>query len=199
MNDMEKRFEIRLAGSGGQGLLLAGLILAEAAAIYDGKNAVQTQSYAPAARGGASSSDVIISDGEIDYPKVLKPNLLLALSTPGYASYFRDMRKDGILVVDSTMVEHVESGRANSVRSYALPIAEIARKATGRELTASMVALGIVVELTQIVSVSALLAAVEARSPRGAADWNKRAVQAGIESVAGLRKDRSTNEQNKDN
>ena len=75
-----KRYEIRLAGSGGQGLILAGVILAEAAGIYDGKFVCQTQSYGPEARGGASKAEVVISDEEIDYPKAIRPDVLLAMN-----------------------------------------------------------------------------------------------------------------------
>ena len=78
MNKVRK--EICLSGSGGQGLILAGIILAEAAGIYDGLEVVQTQSYGPEARGGASRSEVIISEEEIDYPKVIKSDILLALT-----------------------------------------------------------------------------------------------------------------------
>ena len=75
---MSYRYEVRLSGEGGQGIVLAGVILAEAAAIYDGKNATQTQVYGPESRGGASKAEVIISDEEIDYPKAMSVNLLLA-------------------------------------------------------------------------------------------------------------------------
>ncbi|RKY44545.1 MAG: 2-oxoacid:ferredoxin oxidoreductase subunit gamma, partial [Candidatus Neomarinimicrobiota bacterium] len=87
---MSFRYELRLSGSGGQGLILIGKILAEAAAIYDGKNATQSQSYGPEARGGASRSEVIISDGEIDYPKAMKLDLLLALTQEACDLYIKD-------------------------------------------------------------------------------------------------------------
>ncbi len=85
---MSDRYEIRLAGEGGQGMILAGLILAEAAAIYAGKNAVQTQSYGPEARGGASKAEVVISDGEIDYPKVMDADVLLAMGQEACDKYY---------------------------------------------------------------------------------------------------------------
>ncbi len=84
-----KRTEIRLAGEGGQGMILAGIILAEAAAIYDGKNAVQTQSYGPEARGGASKSEVVISASEIDHPEVLEADVLVALSKEAFKKFCR--------------------------------------------------------------------------------------------------------------
>src|SRR4030042_17730 len=98
---MGKRFEVRLSGEGGQGMILAGVILAEAAAIYDDKNAIQTQSYGPEARGGACKSEVIISDEEIDYPKATHIDLLLALTQESCDKYIRELKQGGLLVVDS--------------------------------------------------------------------------------------------------
>jgi 2-oxoglutarate ferredoxin oxidoreductase subunit gamma len=89
---MDKRTEIRLAGEGGQGMILAGIILAEAAAIYDGKQAVQTQSYGPEARGGASRSEVIISEGEIDHPEVLSADIVIALSRQAYKKFAQTVK-----------------------------------------------------------------------------------------------------------
>ena len=176
MGERIDRFEVRLAGSGGQGLILAGLILAEAVAIYDGRNAIQTQSYGPEARGGASKSEVIISDGRIDYPKVMSADVLLALSQEACDEYFFGLSPNGLLIVDSDLVERVPSSRAVEV-----PITQIAREATGRAITANSVGLGLVGGLTNIVSRQALEKAVEARVPKGTADLNLKAVAAGWE------------------
>lgn len=176
-----KRYEIRLAGQGGQGLILAGLFLAEAAALYEGKYVVQSQSYAPYARGGASASEVVISDEEIDYPRVVKPNLIVALSQEAYDRHFRDLQKNGILIVDSSTVEHVDTSKAYLFETYMVPITEIARQATGKEMTASMVALGAIAGLTGLVSGESIMAAIATRAPKGTVEINKRAVQAGIE------------------
>ena len=102
---MDKRTEIRLAGEGGQGMILAGIILAEAAAIYDGKKAVQTQSYGPEARGGASRSEVVISDGEIDHPEVLSADVVVALSQAAYNKFAKTVHPDGLLIVDEDQVK----------------------------------------------------------------------------------------------
>ena len=138
--------EIRLSGTGGQGLLLAGLILAEAAAIYDNKNALQSQSYGPQARGGTSKAELIISSNEIDYPKVEHPDILLAMSQESADAYSRDIKRDAVVIVDSFFVTRLPA------RAIPIPITDIAREATGRTLTASMVALGIIAELTGVVS-----------------------------------------------
>ncbi len=172
---MKRHWEIRLSGTGGQGLILAGLILAEAAAIYDDKNALQSQSYGPAARGGLSKSELIISDGEIDFPKVQHPDVLLAMSQESADHYSTDIRKDAVVVVDSQFVE-----RLPTRSTYALPITEIAREATGQTITASMTALGIIAGLTGVVSKEALLKAVADRAPRGTEEANCKAVEAGF-------------------
>src|SRR5512136_3011541 len=101
---MAPRTEIRLAGEGGQGMILAGIILAEAAAIYDGKMAVQTQSYGPEARGGASKSEVVIADGEIDHPEVLSADVVVALSQEAYNKYAVCIKPGGLLIVDDEKV-----------------------------------------------------------------------------------------------
>jgi 2-oxoglutarate ferredoxin oxidoreductase subunit gamma len=179
------RFEVRLAGAGGQGLILAGLILADAVAIYDDRNAVQTQSYGPEARGGASKSEVVISDGEINFPKVMSADVLLALSQEACDKYFYGLKPEGLLVVDSDLVERVPSSRAVEV-----PITGIAQEATGRAITANSVGLGLVGGLTTIVSRQALERAVEARVPKGTAEMNLKALAAGWEKALEIKKER---------
>jgi 2-oxoglutarate ferredoxin oxidoreductase subunit gamma len=176
------RFEIRLAGSGGQGLILAGIILAEAA-ICDGKNTTQTQSYGPEARGGASRSEVIISDGEIDYPKVTQADLLLCLSQESCDKYFYDIKPDGVLIVDARQVH-----RAPTSRAYQVDITGLAVEATGRAITANVVALGLIVGLTGVVSRQAVEAAVVARAPRGTEELNLKALAVGLEEAERLKR-----------
>lgn len=178
---MSDQHELRLAGSGGQGLILAGIILAEAAAVYDHKNAAQTQSYGPEARGGACRSEVIISDGEIVYPKVTAADLLLALSQEAVDKYAQDLKEDGVLVVDTVHVHDVPVPGACE-----LPITRIAEEATGRRIAANMVALGVIVGVTQVVSRRAIEAAVANRVPEGTQEMNLKALAAGFEAAAGL-------------
>ena len=187
---MSQRYEIRLAGSGGQGLLLAGLILAEAAAIYDNKNAVQSQSYGPEARGGLSRSELIISDGEIDYPKVLQPNVVLAMTQESADRYVSDIRKDAVVVVDSSHVER----KPPVANIYSVPITEVAKEVTDTPLTASVVALGVIAGLTGLVSRAALLAAVRARAPRGTTEKNQAALEAGFALAEKLKEQRARSE-----
>lgn len=171
------RVEVRLAGAGGQGLLLAGLILAEAAVLYDHKQACQTQSYGPEARGGASKSEVIIDDESIDYPKVIAADVLLALSQEACDEYYHDLKRDGVLIVDSVHVRRVPTNRA-----FSLPITEIAKEKTGRTITANIVGLGVLAGLTDVVSKEALQKAVAERAPEGTAEINLEALAAGLEA-----------------
>lgn len=178
------RFEVRLAGEGGQGLILAGIILAEAA-IYDGKNATQTQSYGPEARGGASRSEVIIANGDIDYPKVTQANLLLCMSQESCDKYFYNVKPEGVLIVDTSHVSRVPTSR-----SYRVDITGLAMEVTGRAIMANVVALGLIAGLTGIVSRQAIEAAVVARAPRGTAELNLKALAAGLEEAERLKSER---------
>jgi 2-oxoglutarate ferredoxin oxidoreductase subunit gamma len=172
---MPERLEIRLAGSGGQGLILAGVILAEAAGIHEGKFVAQTQSYGPEARGGASKSEVVISDAEIDYPKAVKPDILLCMSQQACETYIFDLKPGGALIVDESLVHHLPTTRA-----VAIPFTRIARQEVGREMLANIVALGALAVLTGVVSRKSLKAAVLARVPRGTEEMNKKALAAGV-------------------
>jgi len=175
----DNRYEIRLSGSGGQGLILAGIILAEAASIHEGKEAVQTQSYGPESRGGASKSEVVISDTEIDYPKVTSPNLLLAMTQEACAKYLNDLKDDGIAILDSTFVEKWKE----SPNVIALPLTTIAKETTGRTIVANIVALGAITAKSGIVSKEAIEKAVLARVPKGTEEINLKALHAGFEAA----------------
>ncbi|SMC86396.1 2-oxoacid:acceptor oxidoreductase family protein [Sporomusa malonica] len=171
--------EVRLSGSGGQGLILAGIILAEAA-IADGRDAVQSQSYGPEARGGSSKSEVIISTEPIHYPKVTAPDLLLAMTQESLNKYGTDLKEEGILVVDTNFVREVPDKYKNV---HAVPITQLAKEKCGRELFANIVALGTITKLTGSVSFDALEKAVLARVPKGTEDMNKLALQIGYQAV----------------
>jgi 2-oxoglutarate ferredoxin oxidoreductase subunit gamma len=182
--DLEDRFEIRLAGEGGQGMILAGVTLAEAAAIYDDLNAIQTQSYGPEARGGASRSEVVLAQGEIDYPKVMKADFLLCMSQEACDRFYSQVKEDGCIVVDSTNVSRLPTHRA-----VAVPITQIAEEATGRRITASIVALGLLAGITGRVTRRALGKAIEQRVPRGTEEINLKALDAGFAEAERLRRE----------
>lgn len=183
---MAFRYEIRLSGEGGQGLVLAGKILAEAAAIYDERNATQSQSYGPEARGGASKSEVIISDGEIDYPKAEKLDLQLALTQEALDKYGKDLRPGGWLVIDSEAVSRVPEGDFRVVR---VPFVRLAREKLGKPVVANIIALGVIVRLAKVVSEEGAEQAILARVPRGTEELNRKAFHLGLEvasEIAGV-------------
>jgi len=160
-----KRQEIVISGSGGQGVVLGGIILAEAAAIYDDRFATHNQSYGPEARGGASKSEVIISSKAIHFPEVDHPDVLVA----------PDLKPGGILIVD-TRVKKLPPG--DQIKIYALPIGETAEKVRG-EIVTNMVTLGALTKITGLVSQEALKQAVLARIPRGTEAINLEALAMG--------------------
>lgn len=152
-----------------------GIILAEAIGIYDGKFVAQTQSYGPEARGGSSKAEVVVSDQEIDYPKALKLDLLLAMNQKSCDDYYMDLKANGILIVDSTFVKQIPIPRA-----YQIPFTRIARDRFKREMVANIIALGAISRLTPIVSPKAIEMAVLARVPKGTEKLNRDALGAGI-------------------
>lgn len=172
---MNKATEIRLSGSGGQGLILAGVILAEAA-ILDDKIAIQSQSYGPEARGGASKAEVIISTEEIDFPKVISPNLVLALTQVASDKYAHTVDAKGTLVVDEDIILPDTIDAKHIVK---LPIIQTAIDKVGRNIVANIVAIGLITELTQVVSKESVEIAVLARVPKGTEDLNRKALNEG--------------------
>jgi 2-oxoglutarate ferredoxin oxidoreductase subunit gamma len=179
---VDKRTEIRLAGEGGQGMILAGIVLAEAAAVYYGKQATQTQSYGPEARGGASRSEVVISDGEIDHPEVLSADVVVALSQEAYKKFARTVRAGGLLIVDEDRVE-----TSADFEGIKIPVARIAQETTGKAITANTVALGVLVGLTNLVSRESIEKAITARAPKGTEEMNRKALQAGFAAAEQVR------------
>jgi 2-oxoglutarate ferredoxin oxidoreductase subunit gamma len=171
----EDRYEIRLSGSGGQGIIMAAIVLAEACGVYDGKYVSQTQSYGPEARGGTSKSEVVISSQAIDYPRATHLDLLLAMNQASCDAYFGDLKPDGLLVVDATYVDQLPTRRA-----AAIPFTQIAREEVGKELVANMIALGAVGYLTNVATLKNLKTALKARVPRGTDKMNLKAFDAGV-------------------
>lgn len=180
---MAFRYELRLSGEGGQGLVLAGKILAEAAAIYEDHNATQSQSYGPEARGGASKSEVIISDGEIDYPKAENLDLLLALTQEALDKYVGDLREGGFLLVDEEAVRRIPEGKW---KVLTIPLVQLARDKVGKAIVANIVALGVIVRLIKVVGDESAEQAILARVPKGTEELNLKAFRLGLEVADGL-------------
>lgn len=181
---MSQRYEMRFSGSGGQGMILAGIIMAEAASIYENKNAVQSQSYGPEARGGASKAEVIISSQPIDYPKATAIDAMLAMTQEACSKYSKDIKDGGILLVDADEVKNLPSG---NFKKYAFPITSIARDELGKTIVANIIALAMITELTKIVSNDAIEKAVLARVPAAFLDLNKEALRIGFNRAKELK------------
>ena len=174
----QERYEIRLSGSGGQGLITAAVVFAEAVGVYDGRYVCQTQSYVPEARGGKSKAEVVISSIPIDYPKALELDLLLAMNQAACDAYFYDIKPNGLLVVDGGLVEQHPTSRI-----IAIPFTRIAKEEIGRELVANMVALGAIGLLSGRVDLGNLERALLTRVPKGTEEMNSQALQCGIEEA----------------
>jgi 2-oxoglutarate ferredoxin oxidoreductase subunit gamma len=172
------RYEIRLSGSGGQGMVFAGTVLAEAIGVEDGKSVCQTQSYGPEARGGASRSDLVVSSGEIYYPKPLKLDLLLALTQEACDTYFPALKEEGVLVVDSGLVDQLPDHEV-----HGFPFTQLARDKVGTPMVANVIALGAIVALTKVASRKGFLEAVKRRAPKGTEDRNLKAADIGFALV----------------
>jgi 2-oxoglutarate ferredoxin oxidoreductase subunit gamma len=168
------RTEVRLAGTGGQGLILAGVILAEACGVHEGKQVVQTQSYGPEARGGASKSDVIVSDEEVLYPKARVLNVLACLSQGSADAYVKDLRPEGTLITDSTFVYNCSRGDAVCV-----PLTQATRDKFGRDVFANIVLLGTIASVTAIVKLESLEKSVRSRVPPATVENNIAALALG--------------------
>jgi len=175
---MSERYEIRFSGSGGQGLILAGVIFAEAATIFDKINAVQSQSYGPEARGGASKSEVIISDQTIHFPKATAIDLQLSLTQESCTKYYKDLKANGTLLIDEDFVREIPKGDFKVIK---LPIIRTASEEIGKAFVANIVALGAITALTGKVSIDSVEKAVLSRVPKGTEELNKRALRAGFD------------------
>lgn len=167
--------QVQLSGSGGQGLILAGIILA-AASIRDGFHVIQSQSYGPEARGGASVAEVIISSEPIDYPHVEKADILLALTQQACHKYLPAVSEKALVILDAQLVETIPETRATVIR---LPIVQTARNEIGKEVVANIVALGALNSAASLVNWPSLEEAVIERVPPEFYELNKRALAAG--------------------
>ena len=175
------RTEFRLSGSGGQGLLLAGIVLSEAAILED-KNVAQTQSYGPEARGGSSKAEVVVSDTDIDYPKAMDPDYLLALTAEAYKTYGPAQGK-GTIIVDSS----IALDPAIKAKTISVPMLEAVEK-IGKPIVTNIVALGVLGGLSEIVTQGTLEKAVLGRVPKGTEELNVSALKAGYELIAQIKK-----------
>ncbi len=172
-----KNYEIRLSGSGGQGLILASIILARAAVI-DKRYVTQTQSYGPESRGGSSRADVIISDREIYFPEAMNFNCLMALTQEACDKYLFDLRENGTLIVDTTFVKNIALAADNT---FELPFTDIAIERLGSAISTNILALGFLVRVTKVVNEDSLVQSLKESVKPAFIDLNLKALQIGFD------------------
>lgn len=173
-----KRTRLVFSGSGGQGVITAAILLAEAAVIHEGMNATQSQSYGAAARGGATRSDVIISDEEINFPVVTQPNFLVCLTQEAYTSFASEVRPGGTVLTDSRFVE---TTRKVDARQIELAMYEAVMKEIGKPIVFNICVLGALLGLTDLVRQESVLKAIGDRVPADFLAMNTRALALGYE------------------
>lgn len=165
------------SGSGGQGVITAAIILAEAAVMYSGKNATQTQSYGAAARGGTTRSDIIISDDPINYPGVIQPNVLVTLTQEAYSSLSSIIRPGGLLLSDTRFVETTRKVDANQLE---LPIYNEVMEKIGKPIVYNICTLGALIGVTSILKAESVVKVLERRIPKDFLEMNMRAFDLGL-------------------
>ena len=176
------RTEVRIAGFGGQGVILAGIIVGKAASLFDNVNAVQTQSYGPEARGGASKTEVVISDEKIQYPKVMSPDILVAMSHEALITYIHDLKDEGILIIDSDRIDETEIEdfvKEHNIKLYRARVTKTAEKEIGLPIVANIVMIGAIAKFTKVISHDAAKNAVLDSVPPGTEEKNLQAFEAG--------------------
>jgi 2-oxoglutarate ferredoxin oxidoreductase subunit gamma len=173
-----ERCRLVFSGSGGQGVITAAIILAEAAVLYEGLNAVQAQSYGPEARGGATRSDVIIADSEIRFPKVRQPNVLVCLTQQAYNKFSPIIRPGGVLITDPRFVK-IE--RRVDARQREIPMYQAVMEKIGKPIVFNICMLGALIRITGLVQPKSIFKVLEKRIPPNFMDMNRQALQLGLD------------------
>jgi len=168
------RYEIKLSGAGGQGIILAGIILAHSIAIYEDQFVAMSQSYGPEARGGSCSAEIIINDSVIDYPRAEGYDLLLAMNQESYDKYHKNIKDSGLIIIDSSFVHNTPH-----INIVSLPFSKIARKKLNKEITATIIALGSLCKLTGIININKLQRGLSDKVPEISKKINLKALKTG--------------------
>lgn len=172
-----ERFRMVFSGSGGQGVITAAIILAEAAVLYDDLIAVQSQAYGPEARGGATRSDIIISDTTINYPKVVQPNVLVCLTQEAYNKFYTIIRPGGLLITDS---RYVKIQRKADAVQREVPIYNAVMDKIGKPIVFNICMLGVLLAQTEIVRPESIMKVIETRIPKSFLELNQKALDVGL-------------------
>jgi 2-oxoglutarate ferredoxin oxidoreductase subunit gamma len=176
-----KRTEILIGGVGGQGVVLSGILLGTAATLFEGKQAVQTQSYSSELRGGSARAEVIISDERVSDPEVRKPDVLILMAEDAVPRYLHKVRPGGLVAVDSDLVKSIESGNYEILQ---VPATSIAEKEMGNIVVANLIILGALIKKTELLSVGSMEKAIEMSVPKKAITLNLNAFRKGLQLLS---------------
>ncbi|RLC30265.1 MAG: 2-oxoacid:ferredoxin oxidoreductase subunit gamma [Deltaproteobacteria bacterium] len=166
-----------LSGSGGQGVITAAIVIAEAAVLHEGLIAVQSQVYGPEARGGAARSDVIISESQINYPKVIQPNILVCLTQAAYDKFSPSIRPGGLLLTDT---KHVKTNPKVDARQIELPMYQTVMDEIGKSIVFNICMVGAVLALTNLIKPESITKVLADRIPADVLEMNRKALELGI-------------------
>jgi 2-oxoglutarate ferredoxin oxidoreductase subunit gamma len=172
------------SGSGGQGIITAAVIVAEAAVLYENLNAVQSQAYGPEARGGATRSDIIISGSKINFPKVIQPNVLICLTQLAYNKFYPIIRPGGILITDTRFVK---TEKKVDAQQKELPMYQTVMDNIGKPIVFNICMLGAVVNLTEVVKYESIMKVLSNRIPPSFLAINQQALELGLQLADGLK------------
>jgi len=173
------RTEVRLSGTGGQGIILAGQILGQAVSLYEKeKFATLTQSYGPEARGGSCAAEVVISDEPVGYPYVISPQVLVIMSQEAYNKYTPNLGPEMLVIIDPDLVK---TNASQGFKISSMPATSLARE-MGRVMVANIIMLGFLAAVSNVVSPEALKKSILAAVPEGMAELNTKAFTLGYES-----------------
>ncbi len=172
-----ERCRMVFSGSGGQGVITAAIILAEAAALHEGLEAVQTQAYGAAARGGATRTDVIIADSTINFPKVIQPNVLVCLTQEAYNKFMGIIRPGGLLLTDP---RYVKPALKVDARQREIPMYETVMEKIGKPIVFNICMLGTIIGMTDLINPDSIMKSLESRIPPGFLDMNREALELGL-------------------
>jgi len=172
-----ERSRLVFSGSGGQGVITAAIILAKSAALFENKNAIQSQSYGAAARGGATRSDVIIDDSEIYFPKVIQPNILVSLTQESYNKFAPIIRPGGLLLVDS---KYVTIEKKVDAKHISLPMFDTVMEKIGKPIVFNICMLGTLIGISELIKPESILKVLKTTIPKDFMDMNKKALDLGL-------------------
>jgi 2-oxoglutarate ferredoxin oxidoreductase subunit gamma len=177
-NSMSNKTEIRIAGFGGQGIILAGYIIGKAAAIFDDKFSTLIQSFGPEARGSSCAAQVIISDTQILYPYLVQPNISVILSKDAYERFSGELQDGGIMLIEKDLVTPKKTSK--NIAVYAVPATRLAEE-MGRKIVTNIIMIGFFAATTKITSYEAARKAVESSVPPGTEELNLKAFETGYQ------------------